>query len=89
MQSVTAGLRLRLEVDPEQQAKMKERIAENYNPRQANQARPNNHAHPSNKMVDTVLNYLAKKQRRPYPTQRRGEDGALQSRPPRVGNTAA
>jgi hypothetical protein len=35
-----AGLRLRLEIDPEQQAKMKDRIAQNYNPRQANQARP-------------------------------------------------
>jgi hypothetical protein len=39
-----AGLRLRVEVDPEQEAKMKLRIADNYNPRQANQARLNNHA---------------------------------------------
>jgi hypothetical protein len=35
-----AGLRIRLEEDPEQTAKMLARIAENYNPRQANQARP-------------------------------------------------
>jgi hypothetical protein len=34
-----AGLRLRLEVDPDQEAKMKQRISENYNPRQANQSR--------------------------------------------------
>jgi len=34
-----AGLRLRIEIDPEQQAKMQTRISENYNPRQANQAR--------------------------------------------------
>lgn len=38
-----AGLRIRLEDDPEQDAKMKARIADNYNPRQANQAR-NGHA---------------------------------------------
>jgi hypothetical protein len=56
-----AGLRIRLEADPEQLEKMRNRIAENYNPRQANQARPNNHSHPSTKMVDTVLNYLANK----------------------------
>lgn len=34
-----AGLRLRVEVDPEQEARMRVRIAENYLPRQANQAR--------------------------------------------------
>lgn len=39
-----AGLRIRLEIDPEQEAKMHTRIAENYNPRQGKQARPNNHA---------------------------------------------
>lgn len=38
-----AGLRLRVEIDPEQQAKMIQRIADNFNPRQANQAR-NGHA---------------------------------------------
>jgi hypothetical protein len=54
-----AGLRIRLEEDPEQTAKMLARIAENYNPRQANQARPFNHSHPSNKMIDVVLQYLA------------------------------
>lgn len=39
-----AGLRLKLEIDPDQQAKMKARIEQNYNPRQANQARNGNHA---------------------------------------------
>jgi hypothetical protein len=56
-----AGLRIRLEEDPEQTERMLKRIAENYNPRQAYQARPNNHSHPSNKMVESVLNYLANK----------------------------
>lgn len=46
-----AGLRLRIEVDPEQRAKMELRISENYNPRQANQARRGNHASP----VSTVM----------------------------------
>jgi hypothetical protein len=54
-----AGLRIRLEEDPEQTAKMQERIAENYNPRQANQARMNNSANLSNKAIDGVLSYLA------------------------------
>jgi hypothetical protein len=54
-----AGLRIRLEEDPEQTAKMLARIAENYNPRQANQARMNNHSHLSEKTIDQVLNYLA------------------------------
>ena len=54
-----AGLRLRIEEDPEQTAKMQARIAENFLPRQATQARMNNHSHPSNKMVDGVLSYLA------------------------------
>lgn len=35
-----AGLRLRLEDDPEQEAKMLARISSNYNLREANQARP-------------------------------------------------
>jgi hypothetical protein len=39
-----AGLRIRLEEDPEQTAKMIERISNNFLPRQANQARQNNHA---------------------------------------------
>ncbi len=56
-----AGLRIRFEEDPEQTARMLERIAENYNPRQENQARPNNHALPSNKLVESILNYLANK----------------------------
>lgn len=39
-----AGLRIKLETDPEQLAKMQNRIAEQFNPRQANQARAGNHA---------------------------------------------
>jgi hypothetical protein len=56
-----AGLRIRLEEDPEQTAKMLARIAENYNPRQANQARPGNSANLSNKFIDSVLDYLTNK----------------------------
>ena len=41
-----AGLRLRLEADPEQLEKMQKQIAENCQPRQANQARANNYASP-------------------------------------------
>jgi hypothetical protein len=56
-----AGLRIRVEVDPEQEAKMKERIAQNYNPRQANQAR-NGHASslPSSAVLTRVLRPLGK-----------------------------
>jgi hypothetical protein len=39
-----AGLRLRVEIDPDQEIKMRQRISENYLPRQATQARMNNHA---------------------------------------------
>jgi len=46
-----AGLRLRIEVDPEQAHKMQTRIAENYNPRQANQARPGNASSPASSAV--------------------------------------
>jgi hypothetical protein len=54
-----AGLRIRLEEDPEQTAKMLARIADNYHPRQANQARQNNTSHLSEKTIDQVLSYLA------------------------------
>jgi hypothetical protein len=58
-----AGLRLRVEVDPEQQAKMKVRISQNFNPRNAMQARTDSHwrtqCPPSEKMIDRVLIYLA------------------------------
>jgi hypothetical protein len=58
-----AGLRLRVEIDPEQEAKMKARISQNYNPRQSNQARRDNHwrsqCPPGEKMIDRVLSYLA------------------------------
>jgi hypothetical protein len=46
-----AGLRLRVEQDPEQLEKMRKRIAENFLPRQRNQARMNNHSSP----VGTIL----------------------------------
>jgi hypothetical protein len=54
-----AGLRLRIEEDPEQTAKMRARIAENYSPRQAQQARPNNDSNMSNATIDKVLSNLA------------------------------
>jgi hypothetical protein len=53
-----AGLRLRIEEDPEQTQKMQARIAENFLPRQASQARPGYRCF-SNKMIDGVLNHLA------------------------------
>lgn len=56
-----AGLRLRIEVDPDQQAKMQERIANNYNPRQANQARPNHSASlPSAAVLSRILKPVGK-----------------------------
>jgi hypothetical protein len=56
-----AGLRLRLEVDPEQEAKMKTRISENYNPRQAMQARRQHSASQAGPAVlSRVLKPLAK-----------------------------
>jgi hypothetical protein len=56
-----AGLRLRLEDDPAQHGKMVQRIAANYNPRQANQARPGNknHARPSDELITRVLTHLS------------------------------
>jgi hypothetical protein len=56
-----AGLRLRLEPDPEQLERMRKQIAENCQPRQSLQARMGNRSHPSNKMIDDVLSYLANK----------------------------
>lgn len=53
-----AGLRLRIEEDTEQTAKMSQRIAERYLPRQTNQARMNNRSHLCNKAIDEVLDYL-------------------------------
>lgn len=41
-----AGLRIRLEIDPDQRAKMLARIADNFNPSNQNQARKNNHSSP-------------------------------------------
>lgn len=56
-----AGLRIRIEVDPEQLAKMQGRISENFNPRQANQARPGNSASPaSSAILSRVFKPLAR-----------------------------
>lgn len=56
-----AGLRMRLEVDPEQQAKMIQRIATNYNPKQANQARNGHSASPAGPAVmSRIFKPLAK-----------------------------
>ncbi len=56
-----AGLRIRVEEDAEQTAKMTCRIAERFNPRQGNQARMNNRNHhrPSQQLIDRVLKHLA------------------------------
>jgi hypothetical protein len=54
-----ASLKIRIEPDPEQLERMRNRIAEHCLPRQANQARPNNHSHPSERTIDQVLSYLA------------------------------
>jgi hypothetical protein len=56
-----AGLRLRVEEDPEQAQKMRSRIAENFLPRQARQARMGNRSNLSGKIIDDVLNHLANK----------------------------
>jgi hypothetical protein len=56
-----AGLRLRIEEDPEQTAKMKARIEQNFLPRQGNQARMGNRSNLSTKTIDDVLSYLANK----------------------------
>jgi hypothetical protein len=56
-----AGLRLRVEIDPEQDARMRQRIAENFLPRQGTQARMGNRSHLSGKMIDEVLSHLASK----------------------------
>jgi hypothetical protein len=55
------GLRIRFEEDPEQTEKMLDRVAKNYPPRQANQARLGNSANLSNKFIDSVLDYLTNK----------------------------
>lgn len=57
-----AGLRFRVEIDPEQHAKMLNRISENYNPRQANQARNRNAASPvSTAVLSRVFKHLSRK----------------------------
>jgi hypothetical protein len=54
-----ASLKIRIEPDPEQLERMRNRMAEHCLPRQANQARQNNISHPSEKTIEQVLNYLA------------------------------
>lgn len=56
------GLRIRLEVDPEQRAKMAARAATNFLPMDKRQVRPSNYAQPSAKAIDSILNHLANKQ---------------------------
>jgi hypothetical protein len=56
-----AGLRLRLEADPEQLERMQKAIAENCQPRQANQARMSNHASPvSTHMMGRVFKHFSR-----------------------------
>lgn len=60
-----AGLRIRLEEDPEQTAKMRQRITENYVPRQANQSRPNNHASAiSSHVLSRAFGHILRKARK-------------------------
>jgi hypothetical protein len=54
-----ASLKIRIEPDEEQLRRMQKSMTENCRPRQAKQARMNNHSHLSNKMIDGVLYYLA------------------------------
>lgn len=57
-----AGLRIRLEEDPEQTARMLQRIKENYNPRQGNQARMGNSASPvSAALLSRCFKHLSRK----------------------------
>lgn len=56
-----AGLRIRLEIDPEQRAKMVTRIEENFNPMQLNQARPRHASTPaSSQVLSRVFKPLAR-----------------------------
>jgi hypothetical protein len=57
-----SGLRLRVEVDPEQLAKMQAVIEKQLiEPRQANQARPNNYASPvSSKLMGRVFKHFSR-----------------------------
>jgi hypothetical protein len=56
-----AGLRLRLEIDPEQEAKMRNRISENYLPRQATQSRQGHASSlPSSAVLSRVLKPLGR-----------------------------
>lgn len=60
-----AGLRIKLEVDPDQVEKMKQRISENYNPRQSNQARANNHASTiSTQVLSRAFGHVLRKARK-------------------------
>lgn len=60
-----AGLRIRLEIDPEQRAKMLARIEENFNPMQMNQARRNNHASAiSTQVLSRAFGHVLRKARK-------------------------
>jgi hypothetical protein len=54
----TVGLVLIVAQDTDASARMLERIGKNYDPRQANQVRLNNHSHLSQKIIDDVLGHL-------------------------------
>jgi hypothetical protein len=57
-----AGLRIKLEIDPDQEARMRARIADNYLPRNAQQARPGHSASPaSSAVLSRIFKPLAKK----------------------------
>ena len=57
-----AGLRLRVEEDPDQAERMRRRIAENFIPRQANQARMGNYSSPpGTHMYSRVFKHFAQK----------------------------
>jgi hypothetical protein len=57
-----AGLRIRYEEDPEQTAKMLERVARNFEPRDDNNVRMGNRSNLSGVIIKQVLNHLAEQQ---------------------------
>lgn len=60
-----AGLRIRLEEDPQQTEKMLKRIADNYLPRQANQARNGNHSSAiSSHILSRAFGHILRKARK-------------------------
>lgn len=60
-----AGLSMKVDDDPECEERMRKRIAEKYNPRQANQARPNNHASAiSSHVLSRAFGHILRKARK-------------------------